>query len=62
MVFPHQPMKFAACVVEHFVSPVMRMIPKKPAPDLIRGGRRFSDQIMRKLNSLGVHLARFVER
>jgi hypothetical protein len=23
------------------------MIPKKPAPDLIRGGNRFSDQIMR---------------
>ena len=25
-----------------------RMIPKKPAPDLIRGGNRFSDKIMRK--------------
>jgi hypothetical protein len=25
-----------------------RMIPKKPAPDLIWGGNRFSDQIMRK--------------
>jgi hypothetical protein len=24
------------------------MIPKKPAPDLIRGGRRFSDNIMLK--------------
>jgi hypothetical protein len=24
------------------------MIPKKPAPDLIRGGNRFSDQIMGK--------------
>ncbi len=24
------------------------MIPKKPAPDLIRGGNRFSDQIMRE--------------
>ena len=24
------------------------MIPKKPAPDLIRGGNRFSDKIMRK--------------
>jgi hypothetical protein len=24
------------------------MIPKKPAPDLIRGGNRFSDRIMRK--------------
>jgi hypothetical protein len=23
------------------------MIPKKPAPDLIRGGRRFSEKIMR---------------
>jgi hypothetical protein len=22
------------------------MIPKKPAPDLIRGGNRFSDEIM----------------
>jgi len=22
------------------------MIPKKPAPDLIRGGRRFSEKIM----------------
>jgi hypothetical protein len=29
----------------------MRMIPKKPAPDLIRGGSRFSDKIMRNLNS-----------
>jgi len=26
------------------------MIPKKPAPDLIRGGDRFSDKIMRKQN------------
>ena len=26
------------------------MIPKKPAPDLIGGGNRFSDQIMRKEN------------
>jgi hypothetical protein len=26
------------------------MIPKKPAPDLIRGGHRFSDKIMRKYN------------
>jgi len=25
------------------------MIPKKPAPDLIRGGNRFSERIMRKL-------------
>jgi hypothetical protein len=24
------------------------MIPKKPAPDLIRGGSRFSEKIMRK--------------
>jgi len=24
------------------------MIPKKPAPDLIRGGYRFSDKIMHK--------------
>ena len=24
------------------------MIPKKPAPDLIRGGYRFSEKIMRK--------------
>ena len=24
------------------------MIPKKPAPDLIRGGTRFSEKIMRK--------------
>ena len=24
------------------------MIPKKPAPDLIRGGNRFSDKIMRQ--------------
>jgi len=24
------------------------MIPKKPAPDLIRGVKRFSDKIMRK--------------
>jgi hypothetical protein len=28
--------------------PLWRMIPKKPAPDLIRGGHRFSDKIMRK--------------
>jgi hypothetical protein len=27
-----------------------RMIPKKPAPDLIRGGHRFSEKIMRKGN------------
>jgi hypothetical protein len=27
------------------------MIPKKPAPDLIRGGRRFSDKIMHRKNS-----------
>ena len=26
------------------------MIPKKPAPDLIRGGNRFSDKIMLKEN------------
>jgi len=26
----------------------MSMIPKKPAPDLIRGGDRFSDKIMRE--------------
>jgi len=25
------------------------MIPKKPAPDLIRGGNRFSDKIMLKV-------------
>jgi hypothetical protein len=25
-----------------------RMIPKKPAPDLIRGGHRFSDKVMCK--------------
>jgi len=25
------------------------MIPKKPAPDLIRGGNRFSDKIMLKI-------------
>jgi hypothetical protein len=25
------------------------MTPKKPAPDLIRGWNRFSDQIMRKM-------------
>jgi len=24
------------------------MIPKKPAPDLIRGGNQFSEKIMRK--------------
>jgi hypothetical protein len=27
------------------------MIPKKPAPDLIRGGNRFSDKIMLKKDS-----------
>jgi len=27
------------------------MIPKKPAPDLIGGGNRFSDQIMRQKKS-----------
>ena len=27
------------------------MIPKKPAPDLIRGGRRFSEKIMLKLKN-----------
>src|SRR5664279_1323856 len=27
------------------------MIPKKPAPDLIRGGNRFSDKIMRHYRS-----------
>jgi hypothetical protein len=26
----------------------MRMIPKKPVPDLIRNGHRFSKKIMRK--------------
>jgi hypothetical protein len=26
------------------------MIPKKPAPDLIRGGNRFSEKIMREKN------------
>jgi len=26
----------------------MRMIPKKPAPHLMRGGPRFSDKIMRE--------------
>jgi len=26
----------------------MRVIRKKPAPDLIRGGSRFSEKIMRK--------------
>jgi hypothetical protein len=26
------------------------MIPKKPAPDLIRGVKRFSEKIMRKKN------------
>jgi hypothetical protein len=30
------------------------MIPKKPAPDLIRGGRRFSDKIMRNKKMLNV--------
>ncbi|MEA3027294.1 MAG: hypothetical protein QOF91_2579 [Alphaproteobacteria bacterium] len=28
------------------------MIPKKPAPDLIRGGNRFSDKIMLKPESM----------
>jgi hypothetical protein len=27
------------------------MIPKKPAPDLIRGGNRFSEKIMLKTKS-----------
>jgi hypothetical protein len=27
------------------------MIPKKPVPDLIRDGNRFSDKIMRKENA-----------
>jgi hypothetical protein len=29
------------------------MIPKKPAPDLIRGGSRLSDEIMLKTKTLG---------
>jgi hypothetical protein len=29
----------------------MRMIPKEPAPDLIRGGNRFSEKIMRQEKS-----------
>jgi hypothetical protein len=28
------------------------MIPKKPAPDLIRGGYRFSEKIMLQLKSM----------
>jgi hypothetical protein len=31
------------------------MIPKKPAPDLIRGGNRFSEQIMLKQKA-GAHV------
>jgi hypothetical protein len=31
------------------------MIPKKPAPDLIRGGRRFSKKIMLKQKVLFVY-------
>jgi hypothetical protein len=30
------------------------MIPKKPAPDLIGGGNRFSEKIMLKQNVRGV--------
>jgi hypothetical protein len=29
------------------------MIPKKPVPDVIRDGNRFSDKIMRKRNAVG---------
>jgi hypothetical protein len=28
------------------------MIPKKPAPHLMRGGNRFSDEVMLKQNAL----------
>jgi hypothetical protein len=43
------------------------MIPKKPAPDLIRGGNRFSGRIMLKRsnacrNPCGVPLHDFVEK
>jgi len=33
------------------------MIPKKPAPDLIRGGHRFSEKIMRREKSLRLCLS-----
>ena len=37
------------------------MIPKKPAPDLIRGGNRFSEKIMLQPNSQSMirHRGRF---
>ncbi len=41
-----------AALVARFATPALvaaqRMIPKKPAPDLIRGGNRFSETIMRQ--------------
>jgi hypothetical protein len=32
------------------IAGVSRMIPKKPVPDLIRDGNRFSEETMRKQN------------
>jgi hypothetical protein len=34
------------------------MIPKKPAPDLIRGGNRFSEKIMPEQNARRLPAAR----
>jgi hypothetical protein len=34
------------------------MIAKKPAPDLIRGGNRFSEKIMRQRNQEDRHIKR----
>jgi hypothetical protein len=34
------------------------MIPKKPAPDLIRGVQRFSENIMLKQETMALHRAK----
>jgi hypothetical protein len=44
---------------------VQSMIPKKPAPDLIRGGHRFSEKIMlkqksRRYGAAGSHAAAWI--
>jgi hypothetical protein len=36
--------------INHFAA-AKHMIPKKPAPDLIRGGYRFSEKIMLQKNA-----------
>jgi hypothetical protein len=48
----------ANAAILHLRALLQSMIPKKPAPDLIRGGHRFSEKIMLEQRSWNVMMVR----